>query len=221
MLELMKQRHSVRSYLPTLLEPEKIQALEAEITACNQEGGLHIQLVTNDDRAFEGLMAHYGKFSGVRNYIALIGKKSPELEEAIGWYGQRLVLKAQSLGLNTCWVAMSFRKGAAKGRCQLAADEKLVCVLALGYGATQGTAHKSKPLEAVCTAEGSMPGWFRAGVAAALLAPTAMNQQKFRFTLENGRVRASAGTGFYTKTDLGIAKYHFTLGAGETHFDWA
>lgn len=48
-----------------------------------------------------------------------------------------------------------------------------------------------------------------------------MNQQKFMFRLENGRVSARAGLGFYSKVDLGIAKYHFELGAGKANFQWA
>ena len=44
----------------------------------NRESGLHIQLVRNEPKAFDGLVAHYGKFIGVTNYIAMIGKKGPE-----------------------------------------------------------------------------------------------------------------------------------------------
>ena len=66
-----------------------------------------------------------------------------------------------------------------------------------------------------------MPEWFRRGVQAALLAPTAMNQQKFTFTLQGDTVSAKAGTGFYSKVDLGIAKYHFEIGAGTENFRWA
>ena len=30
----------------------------------------------------------------------------------------------------------------------------------------------------------------------------------------------NAGMGFYTKVDLGIAKYHFEIGAGKENFCW-
>ena len=71
----------------------------------------HIQLVTDEPKAFDGFMAHYGKFSGVKNYIALIGKKGPKLEETCGYYGGKgLVLLAQQLGLNSCWVAMTLQQ---------------------------------------------------------------------------------------------------------------
>ncbi len=218
MMEAMRARHSVRSYVDRPLEADAVDILEAEISICNREGNLHIQLVKDEPEAFSGFMARYGKFSGVKNYIALAGPKGPDLEEKCGYYGERLVLLAQSLGLNSCWVAMSYDRG--KAACKLGAGEKLCIVIALGYGATQGVPHKSKAVEQVMAAKGEVPEWFRAGVEAALLAPTAMNQQKFKFALEDGTVAASAGMGFYSKIDLGIAKYHFEVGAGRENFRW-
>lgn len=217
--EAMQTRHSVRQYKDQPLSVEVIAALQEEIAACNRESGLHIQLVTNESRAFDGFMAHYGKFSGVTSYLALIGKKGPELDEKCGYFGQRLVLKAQQLGLNTCWVAMSYTK--IKTAFTVDKGEKLCVVIALGYGATQGVPHKSRPFSEVAKADGQMPDWFKNGVEAALLAPTAMNQQRFLFTLSGDKVSAKAGRGFYTKLDLGIVKYHFELGAGKDRFAWA
>lgn len=219
LMEAMKERHSVRQYTDQTLDEEVIRLLTEEIDACNQESGLHIQLVKNEPKAFDGFMAHYGKFSGVTNYIAMVGKKGPALEETCGYYGERLVLKAQQLGLNTCWVAMTYSKG--KAVFSTAPGEKFCIVIALGYGENQGIAHKSKPFEKIASAEGQIPSWFRSGAEAALLAPTAMNQQKFKFELHGSQVTAKAGLGFYSKIDLGIAKYHFEIGAGKENFTWA
>ncbi len=216
--EAIKNRHSVRQYEERAVEKEILNALQTEIEACNKEGNLHIQLVTNEPKAFDSFMAHYGKFSGVTNYIALIGKKGDRLDELCGYYGERLVLKAQQLGLNTCWVAMSYKK--VNGAFQINKGEKLTVVIALGYGKTQGVQHKSKPAEAVSNLKSNSPDWFKSGVESALLAPTAMNQQKFTLNLDNGKVTAKAGTGFYTKIDLGIVKYHFEIGAGKENFTW-
>lgn len=217
--EAMKERHSVRQYEDRPLERSAVSALQDEIKACNKESGLHIQLVTNEPKAFAGFMAHYGKFSGVTDYIAMIGKKGPDLEEKCGYYGERLVLKAQQLGLNTCWAAMTYSK--IKTAFTVGSGEKLCIVISLGYGKTQGVPHKSKMLEEIAKADTAFPGWFKSGAEAALLAPTAMNQQKFLFTLNGKKVSAKAGFGFYTKIDLGIAKYHFELGAGRENFEWA
>lgn len=218
-MEAIRQRHSVRQYTDKPLGEDVIRPLEEEIAACNKESGLHIQLVKNESKAFDSFMAHYGKFSGVTNYIAMIGKKGPDLEEACGYYGERLVLKAQQLGLNTCWVAMTYSK--IRSAFSVGEGEKLCIVISLGYGKTQGVPHKSKAIEKVAKTDGPVPDWFTSGVKAALLAPTAMNQQKFRFTLTDDKVSVRAGVGFYTKIDLGIVRYHFEAGAGKEHFTWA
>lgn len=216
--DVIKKRHSVRNYLDKNLDAETIRKLQVVIDECNAEGNLHIQLVSNEPKAFDGFMAHYGNFKGVRNYIALIGPRDKDLEEKCGYYGEKLVLTAEALGLNTCWVYMTYRK--IKEAFQVNDNEKLVCVIALGYGAEPGKSHSSKTLEDVVLVNGDMPAWFVNGVQMALLAPTAMNQQKFEFILDGNTVLATAGFGVCTKIDLGIVKYHFELGAGKENFKW-
>lgn len=217
--EAMRARHSVRQYQDSALAQSACARLQAEIDACNRESGLHIQLIVDEQKAFDGFMAHYGKFSGVRNYIAMIGKKCADLDELCGYYGERLVLLAQQLGLNTCWVAMTYRK--IKTAFTIDRGEKLCVVIALGYGETAGSPHPVKAFHEVAQADGEIPKWYRDGVEAALLAPTAMNQQKFFFSLKGNQVSVKAGMGFYTKVDLGIVKYHFEQGAGKYGWRWA
>ena len=219
LMEAIKCRHAVRSYEDRPIAGEARYEMQELLSQLNQESGLNMQLVLNEPKAFSGFMAHYGKFSGVRNYIALVGKKGPKLDEDCGYYGEKAVLKAQQLGLNTCWVAMTYQK--VPGALQIASGEKLAVVIALGYGATQGAPHPVKPVEKLCSADGPLPPWFRQGVEAAQLAPTAMNQQKFHFSLKDGAVSAKPGTGFYTKMDLSIAKCHFEIGAGSADWRWA
>lgn len=219
LLEAIGMRHSVRSYEDREIEKEAREALEALIADCNEESGLSIQLVTNEPEAFGGRMAHYGKFSGVGNYIALVGRKSSDLDEKCGYYGERIVLKAQTLGLNTCWVGMTYSK--VKTAFKVEDGEKVCAVIALGYGKSQGVAHKSKrPDEVMTIPEDGAPEWFMKGIRAALLAPTAMNQQKFTFFLSGNEVSVKAGIGFFSKVDLGIVKCHFELAAGKDNFVW-
>ena len=211
-LEIMQQRHSVRQYTDRAIEPEKRAVLDALAQEINRKAGLSIQIVYDDPKCFDSFMAHYGKFTGVCNYIALVGKKSPKLDETLGYYGEVLVLKAQELGLNTCWVALTH----GKSKAVVGKGEKEVCLIALGYGATQGVERKSKPVQELCACTEPMPEWFQRGMNAAMLAPTAMNQQKFRFELlPDGSVKAACGSGFYTKLDLGIVKYHFEAVTGK------
>lgn len=217
--EAIVNRHSVRQYKEKPIETEKIEELKGLIDQCNREGGTHLQLVTNEPKAFEGGMAKYGKFSGVSNYIAVVGKKGDDVN--LGYYGEKVVLRAQMLGLNTCWVGLSFSK--QPDAYQVLGDEKLLCVISLGYGANQGLQHKVKPIEDFAEVNGPMPEWFRHGMEAAVLAPTAVNQQRFKFVL-HGDNTVEALTRFsligYSKLDLGIVKYHFEVGAGKENFVW-
>lgn len=214
LIEAIKNRHSVRQYLDKPIEKEKFNVLEKEINDINKLTGLHIQLVKNEPEAFDCFAAHYGKFENVTNYIAMIGKKSDKLEELIGYYGEKLVIKATILGLNSCWVAMSYRKIPAAFK--LDKGEKLIIVIALGYGKNNGANHKIKTIEQVSNANEDTPKWFNDGVNIALLAPTAMNQQKFKLIYNSdGTITSRSGFGFYTKIDLGIAKYHFEVGSGK------
>ena len=215
--ELMKSRHSVRRFTDRPLDPDAVMALNDEIAICNRESGLSIQLITDEPGAFLAEKPHYGQFKGCRNYLALVGTKNAD--ESIGYFGERIVLKAQELGINSCWVVLTYRKG--KARFRLGAGEKLHVVIALGYGETQGFAHRSKSITDVSDYISGDPDWYRAGIEAALLAPTAVNQQKFRFKREGEKVMAKAGLGFYTKTDLGIVKYHFELGSGRGKEVWS
>lgn len=209
-LEVIKARHSVRQYENKKIESEKRKALDELAAECNAESGLNIQMVYDEPKCFNSLMAHYGKFSGCENYIAIVGKKSKDLDEKAGYYGEKLVLKAQELGLNTCWVAMTHGKVEAN----VQKDEKTAIIISLGYGKNQGVAHKNKPLEEVCNQINEAPDWFKKGMEAVMLAPTAMNQQSFRFTLNGEAVTAVSTGGFYSKVDLGIVKYHFEVVSG-------
>ena len=219
--QAIEARHSVRQYTDRPIEPATIETLRQAIAEANEAGRLRLQLVTDEPKAFAEGMAKYGKFSGISNYIALVGPKGSD--EAIGYYGEKIVLLAQTLGLNSCWVGLTFSK--QPSHYTVEDGETLKGVIALGYGATKGSAHAPKPMEKFYkSAVQPLPDWFVNGLKAALLAPTAMNMQKFEFELIDNKTVA-LHTKFtlvstYTKLDLGIVRYHFEVGAGTDNFVW-
>lgn len=224
--EAIKARHSVRAYKAQPLAEEIVKVLEKEIEGQNCQGHLHIQLIKNEPKAFQGKLAKYGKFSNVTNYLVMAGQKAEDLDERIGYYGEHLVLLAQTLGLNTCWVGLSYSK--IPGTYVLEEGEVIKAYIAIGYGETQGVGHKIKTVGKTSNASDITPSWFRKGVEAALLAPTAVNQQKFFFEYipakDSKPAQVIAKRNFsligYTQLDLGIAKYHFEVGAGKDNFEW-
>lgn len=216
-IELMSKRHSVRNYSDQVISDEMIEKMQIMIKECNQKSGLSIQLIQNEPKAFDSFMAHYGKFQGVSNYIALIGKKGKDMEEICGYYGEKIVLYATELGLQTCWVYSTYKK--VKSAMKIAEGEKIHIIISLGYGVNEGVLHKSKEASQISNLDSNSPEWFKNGIQAVLLAPTGMNKQGFYFEHvkdQENTIRAKRGIGPCAYFDLGIAKFHFELGAGQS-----
>lgn len=212
-IEAMDTRHSVRAYQDRPVDQEARQQLNWFVEKCNQESGLHIFIRYDDPDGFDSRLAHYGRFRNVRNYIVLAGKKGEDFDFLCGYYGEKIVLFAQQHGLNTCWAALTFNKKTV--RKLIPEGEKLCMVIAFGYGETQGVSRKSKAPDDVVENGPDVP-WFRKGIDAALKAPTAVNQQKFLFTVKDGTPFVQVkGWGSCTKVDLGIVAYHFEVASGK------
>ena len=105
-IDLMRRRHSVRQYLNKPIEKEKRDVLNNTANFINQKTGLSIKICYDEPNAFKSFLSTYGKFKNVNNYIVLAGDKKSE--ELLGYYGEVLVLTAQEMGLNTCWVGLSY-----------------------------------------------------------------------------------------------------------------
>ena len=223
LIEAIKLRHSVRRYTDQPIEADKAAKLSAAIEQYNAESGLNIQLVLEEPKAFNGMfITTYGQFSGVKNYLVMAAPKGKEWEEKVGYYGEKLVLLAQTLGLNTCWAGLTYKK--IPDAFSLREGDIIHCEIALGYGENQGRQHPVKPADKFYEAKGETPEWFMKGLYAALLAPTAVNQQKFKFILQDDN-KVATKTFFspwgYTIIDLGIVKCHFEIAAGKENFEWA
>jgi len=210
-IEAIQARHSVRKYKDIKIEKEKVELLNAFIDKCNQEGKVHFQLCENAGNTFNRLLNKAMGLGSAPSVIACIGPDDSDLDGRIGYYGQKIVLYAQQLGLNTCWAGTYNKKNMPA---QPAAGERLVIAIAIGYGVTQGNPRKSKTVAQVAKCEGAHPAWFDYAVEMALLAPTAVNQQKFEIVLEkDGSVTFVDKGGMLSKVDLGIVRYNFEVGA--------
>ena len=210
-IKAIMDRHSVRNYLDKRIEQDKIDALNAKIDEVNAEGNLHLQFLEDAGKTFSRLLNRAMGLGSAPSVIACAGPDDGTLSEHIGYYGEQVVLLAQDLGLNTCWAGTFSPKNTPA---ELAPGEKLVIVIAIGYGTTQGTQHKSKKPEQVAPGYDGSPDWFRSGVDMALLAPTAINQQRFAIALNSDeKVTFTDKGGPFSKVDLGIVKYHFEAGA--------
>lgn len=213
--DAMYERHTVRKYKDKPLPEDIIELLNKRVIENNSTHNVSVRLVIEDESAFNKLI-RLVLAKGVKNYFVLCGKDASDLDERLGYVSADLMLYARTLGLNTWYVGGTYSRKAVE---QKSPGERVIGVVAVGYGETNGKPHKSKPIDQVSVYEGGeAPSWFSDGVKAALLAPTALNKQAFVITGRNADVSIKCENGIFSGADLGIIKYHFALGAGMDNF---
>lgn len=247
-VETIRERHSVREYDGGPLDQAEFDALGAVVEGCARESGLDIQLVGDNPEVFN-VIARFGLIRGCRTHVAFVvddakaggatsvanaaangateadcvemrGARRTAVDEAIGYWGQKIVLAAQDMGFNTCWCALCSRK---KSRAVVASGKKIRLIIAVGHGKTQGFSRKTKSVEALSSVECvKAPAWFAEAMEAAQLAPTAMNNQNFKITLlsDGKTVRIDAPKSGLNVIDEGIVRCNFEIAANETGADW-
>ena len=222
-VETIRERHSVREYDGKPLARVEFDALGAVVEECARESGLDIQLVGDNPEVFN-VIARFGLIRGCRTHVAFVvdDAKAHDVaaDEAIGYWGQKIVLAAQDMGLNTCWCALCSRR---KSRAVVAPGKKIRLIIAVGHGKTQGFTRKTKSVEALSSVEcAKAPAWFAVAMEAAQLAPTAMNNQNFKITLlsDGKTVRIEAPQSGLNVIDEGIVRRNFEIAANEAGADW-
>ena len=214
MKQAMKERHMVRKYTDEPIPEDIVEKLNRRVRENNEQYGLSIKLMTNDDSAVPGVIKLI-LAKGVNNFFIMAGPDGAD--ELCGYCGADLMLYAQTLGLNTWWVGGTYNRKGAQKKIEGA---KPVGIIAVGYGQTQGGPHKTKTAEQVSSYDGEAPQWFKNGIEAALLAPTALAKQASTIKGKGNKVSISCDNGIFTGVDTGLVKYHFELGAGKDCFEW-
>ncbi len=210
--EAILARHSVRKYTSKAIDADVAAKINEKVAEVNAESGLHFQFLNDEGGAYSNLFLKFSGLDSAPASIACVGPDSADLEEKVGYYGEKLVLFLQTLGLNSCWVGSFSKK---RSEAEVKEGEKNVISIAVGYGENEGKAHKSKSVDQLVDAKADSPEWFNEGVKAALLAPTALNQQKFTIRLkDDDSAEIVSKGGAFTSVDLGIVKYHFEVGSG-------
>ncbi len=210
LVRAITDRHSVRAYTDRKIETEKLEELSKYIEELNNESGMHLQLIDGPGKTYGNIVSRVTGLKSAPYIIACVGPDDVDLDEKAGYYGEKVVLLANILGLDTCWTGFFSRTA---GVAQINVGERISIVIALGYGKDHGRVRKSRSFDDVTDVSGDVPSWFRFAVDMALLAPTAMNQQKFLISLgDDGKVTFKDLKGPYSGTDIGIVKCHFEIG---------
>ncbi|NPV69916.1 MAG: hypothetical protein HPY55_04590 [Firmicutes bacterium] len=217
-------RHSTRKYGGPPIDPAVMDRLAQVALEVEPVDGVHarVELVQGAAAAgglFRGIAGAYGKVTGCPAAMVLVADTSrPGHLEAVGYYGEQVILEATSLGVSTCWVSGFFKRDVARQAVALGDNEEVIAVSPLGYPAPGiGRIHDAsmkmiqplqggrKPLSAIVRGstlrihEGGregIPVWLHSALEAARLAPSARNRQPWVFeSRDDGTVALFAAVG--------------------------
>ena len=208
------QRFSVREYSRSIDRElfSELKDFAAELS--NNEARL--VLLSKGNILKTGLLG--GGVSGTKCFAAVVAKKGSRYMG--GYIGEAFVLECTAMGLGTCWLGSMYKKSAVKKFINLAYDETLICIIAVGeYSERVGAPRKRRSLERLTCMDKNefvkLPTWQQDAVKCARLAPSAMNKQPWETEFESDTiflVNISNNFG-YGEVDCGIAMLHIELGA--------
>lgn len=230
--DAIEVRSSRRKYLDKPLNSGDKGRIEKVLKDINLESGFRFQFIEDGEKLFKGFKASYGLISGVKSFIALVGKvNSEELKVRAGYYGELAVLECTALGLGTCWIGGTYDKEETRKCVEINNDEELICVIAIGYVNNEKSlkermisklSKNSISIENILIEKDrELPKWVTCGINAVMKAPSALNKKPIAYKYINGKVEAliAKENHGYEHIDLGISMLHFELGAKSEGID--
>jgi nitroreductase len=236
--EIVRKRHSVRSYEKTELPKEIREKLQAYLDEINASEGpfctkVRISLVQKNDANKEVKLGTYGVIKGANYYLVAVCKKGDYDFENLGFLFEKVILYCTSLGLGTVWLGGTFNKGNFAKAVKLKEDELLPIVSPVGveggkksilgalFSKNNGPKRKdfsqiffNEKFDTSLTYEEAKE--YGEVLEMVRLAPSAVNKQPWRILKEGNNYHFySEGKSEMSRIDMGIGMCHFYLSAKE------
>lgn len=235
--EIIKKRHSVRSYDNRELSKEIIEKLHNYLNEINNSkgifgGSVRVELVQKQIGEKEVKLGTYGVIKGANYYLAVAYKNSDYALEDLGFLFEKVILYCTSLGLGTVWLGGTFNKSNFSKAIQLNEDENLPIVAPVGIEAEKksviakvfgGSSSKRKDFSQIffnenfdtpLTKEEAKD--YGEVLEMVRIAPSAMNKQPWRILKEGNSYHIyREGKAEVNRIDIGICICHFFLCASE------
>jgi nitroreductase len=240
-IDKIKERRSVRTYgskeLPKDIKSKLMDYAKKVEGPFNAK--VRLELVDKvDTEKSGGKIGTYGIIKGTNLYIGGVVEKGEKDLEQLGYVLERFILYATSLGLGTCWLGGTFKKGEFGKAVNLKGNELLPIVTPIGYPAEKrgiveslmrmaaGSNNRKQWNELFFNENLNQPLNEKEGEAYSTalemvrLAPSASNKQPWRviksgdaynFYLQSAKGYGSALGFNIQRIDMGIAMCHFEM----------
>lgn len=241
--DLITRRMSTRTYSDKMVNEEDREAL-LEFTRPLECDLYRFAIV--DYAMSEGKKLNtYGLIRNAKTLLVAIGRRSLARDNKaavdFGYDFEKIILKATDLGIDTCWMGMSYKEDALRELAGVGNDERIVMASPIGYSKGDNILDKLTRYSIKAHKRLSFESIFSHGKIGVPL--TELKDERYRICLEMLRRSPSAGNAqpwrvvqteggfdFYSKAkkiydnlkdkridftynDMGIAKCHFELTA--------
>ncbi|NQU65209.1 MAG: nitroreductase [SAR324 cluster bacterium] len=248
--ELIQTRKSWRSYINEEIPSELLDKIRARLAQSHQGiFGNTVRFEIVEKQAAEKdknvKLGTYGFFKGVKYLLVGAVTKSDYYCEDYGYVFEKLILFLSDLGLGTCWVGGTFRRGEYAKTINLQKNEAIPAISPFGY-TTKGRSIRDRAIRMSAGSKTRKPwsdlfycdsfhqwldekeaGDYTKPIEMVRMAPSASNKQPWRVIKEQGKnnfhifLQKTPGYDKLIKAveiqriDIGIAMCHFELSAQE------
>ncbi|MFW5982229.1 MAG: nitroreductase family protein [Halanaerobiaceae bacterium] len=197
--EAIQIRKSRRNYLDKPLDNKVKNSLISFLDHINKSvEGVRVEFVKEGgSKVIKNIIGSYGLINGVNSYLAFIGDtRDYRVYEKLGYMGEACILEATSLGLDTCWLAGFFKKEIVEKQLKLKDKENIFAITPVGYSNENYSlpekilkkmvgSNNRKTVDELCYDgfDRDWPEWIKNAIKAVRIAPSAANQQPWRFKI--------------------------------------
>lgn len=225
-LEVIKSRHSVRTYSNNPIDESILEKIQTYIDSVTNPFNKKIQIkLLKPDGYHNEKLGTYGVIKNPSYFLAAYCEDKPLTLEALGYTFEKVILYCTSLGLGTVWLGGTFNKGKFAKAVELKDGYVLPVVSPVGYeggrrspiGFLIGNNHNKRDSFSLLFHKDDFytpltkkdAGIYSDALEAVRLAPSSLNCQPWRVVLnDDGLHFYSTKTKDINKIDIGIALCH-------------
>ena len=147
LLEAMRVRRSVRTYLPKAVPQDVLDGLIKRFDETDRLCDLRVTLKCMRSEAVAhamiGLIGSYGSIKNTPLWVIGISQDGPHYQENFGFRMEQFILECTRAGLGTCWVGGFFKKSVLDQLITKEINEQIVCISPLGYASDRRLSERS------------------------------------------------------------------------------
>lgn len=239
--KLILDGKSVREFKEKDIESKCFNEIESYIKKSKKllpELNIELKIFDNEEtyEKLKNVAGYNGHMIKAPSYAVILSDVKQGYIENSGYIGEKLILKARDLDIDSCWVTFN-DSDIIKEKLDISSNKEVTAIIALGYGIDKNIKNKSGSERLGVEKIVYMDKWgintsideleergLLDAFSYARMAPSTLNRQPWRFIIDGGKIILAVKKDDFTSNyeigiDAGIAMLYFGLIIDTTLFD--